>query len=113
MKRSKLLAMLVAGLLVAAFTSCSTMHKSDEVTMTGTMVCSKCKLHITPECQNVLQVTDQNGNTVNYFLAQNDISKDFHDNICKNDGEKATVTGTVEEKNGQEELTASKIDAAQ
>ena len=113
MKKFKLWPLLVAGLLVAVFTSCSTMHKSDEVTMTGMMVCGKCKLHITPECQNVLQVTDQNGNTVNYFLAQNDVSKAFHDNICQNDGEKTIVTGTVEEKDGKEMMTASKIDAAQ
>jgi len=113
MKQFKLWPMLVAGLLIAVFTSCSTMHKSDEVTMTGIMVCGKCKLHQTAVCQNVLQVTDQNGNTVNYFLTQNDVSKAFHSNICMNDGEKATVTGTVEEKNGQEMMTASKIEAAQ
>ncbi len=82
--------------------------KSSEVTMSGMMVCGNCKLHQTKECQNVLQV-QQDGQTVNYFLAQNDVSKDFHDNICKNDGEQATVTGTVEEKDGQEVMTASKI----
>jgi hypothetical protein len=79
--------------------------------MTGTMVCAKCKLHVASSCQNVLQV-QQDGNTVNYFLAQNDVSKGFHDNICMNDGEAATVTGTVEEKGGQEQLTATKIVAA-
>jgi len=39
----------------------------------------------------------------------NDVSQDFHENICKNDGEKATVTGTVEQKGGQETLTPTKI----
>jgi hypothetical protein len=76
------------------------------------MVCAKCKLHITKSCQNVLQV-EQSGTNVNYFLIQNQVSKDFHDNICGNDGEKATVTGTVEEKDGQEVLTATKIAATQ
>jgi len=113
MKRFKLLPILAAGLLVATFTSCTTMHQSDEVTMTGTMVCAKCKMHVAKDCQNVLQVTDQNGTSVNYFLAQNKVSKDFHSNICMNDGEKATVTGTVKEKDGQEVLTPSKIAAAQ
>jgi hypothetical protein len=110
MKRFKLLPMFAAGLLVATFTSCTTTHQSDQVTMTGTMVCAKCKLHVAKDCQNVLQVTDQNGQTVNYFLAQNGVSKDFHNNICMNDGEKTTVTGTVKEKDGQEVLIASKID---
>lgn len=113
MKRFKLWPMLAAGLLVATFTSCTTTHESSEVTLNGTMVCGKCKLHQTAECQNVLEVTDQNGNTVNYFLAQNKVSKDFHSNICTTDGEKATVTGTVEEKDGKEMLTASTIQAAQ
>jgi hypothetical protein len=102
--------MLAAGLLAVTFTSCKTTDDSNQVTLNGTMVCAKCKLHVAKECQNVLQVSDPSGNTVNYFLAQNDVSKDFHDNICKNDGEKTTVTGTVEEKDGQEVLTASKID---
>ena len=99
--------MLAAGFLAITLTSCTT-PKSSEVTLTGNMVCGKCKLHITKECQNVLQV-QQNGATVNYFLVMNDVSKDFHDNICKNDGEQATVTGIVKEKDGQEILTPTKI----
>ena len=113
MKQFKLWPVLAAGLLAAAFTGCKTASDSNEVTMTGTMVCGKCKLHELPECQNVLQVTDQSGNTVNYYLTQNKVSKDFHNNICTNDGEKTTVTGTVAEKDGKEVLTPSKIEAAQ
>jgi hypothetical protein len=111
MKKLTLLLILVAGLLVAVFTGCTTSHPSSQVTMTGTMVCAKCKLHVATSCQNVLQVTE-NGTTNNYFLVQNDVSKDFHNNICMNDGEAATVIGTVEEKDGQEQLTATKIVAA-
>jgi hypothetical protein len=76
------------------------------------MVCAKCKLHLTSTCQNVLQVSE-NGQTVNYFLAQNQVSTDFHHNICMTDGEQTTVTGTVQEQNGQEVLTPTKIVAAQ
>jgi Family of unknown function (DUF6370) len=111
MKMFKLMPIFAAALLAAILTSCSTSHPSDQVTMTGTMVCAKCKLHVATSCQNVLQV-DQGGQTVNYFLVQNDVSKKFHDNICMNDGEKATVTGTVEQKDGQEQLTASNIAAS-
>jgi hypothetical protein len=107
----KLLLILVAGLLAVTFTSCTTSRQSSEVTLTGMMVCGKCKLHQTKECQNVLQV-QQDGQTVNYFLVMNDVSQDFHENICKNDGEKATVTGTVMEKGGQEILTPTKITPA-
>jgi hypothetical protein len=111
MKKLTLLSILTAGLLVAVFTGCATSHPSSQVTMTGTVVCAKCKLHVASSCQNVLQVTE-NGMTNNYFLVQNDVSKSFHDNICQNDGEAATVTGTVEEKDGQEQLTATKIEAS-
>jgi hypothetical protein len=83
---------------------------SKETTLSGNLVCAKCVLHETKACQNVLQV-QQDGKTVNYYLAQNDTSKNFHENICGNSGEKATVTGTVSKKKGKEVLTASKIEA--
>jgi hypothetical protein len=80
------------------------------VTLTGQLVCGKCTLHLTSECQNVLQV-DQNGQTVNYFLAQNKVSKSFHSKVCKTAGIKATVTGTVQQQqDGKEILTATKIE---
>jgi Family of unknown function (DUF6370) len=113
MKQIKLWPVLAAGLVAIALTGCKTADDDKEVTMTGTMVCAKCKLHEAKDCQNVLQVSDPSGNTVNYYLEQNKVSKDFHSNICMNDGEKATVTGTVEEKDGKEVIEASKIEAAQ
>ena len=113
MKQIKLWPILTAGFLAIAFTSCKTTDEGNQVTMTGTMVCAKCKMHETKDCQNVLQVSDPSGSTVNYYLEQNGVSKDFHSNICMNDGEKTTVTGTVKEKDGKEVLTPSKIEAAQ
>ncbi len=102
---------LAVGISAALFTSRVLAADSQKVTLTGTMVCAKCKLHETSECQNVLQV-EQDGKTNNYYLTQNKVSKAFHDNICQNDGEKATVTGKVSEKDGKEVLVASKIEAA-
>jgi hypothetical protein len=81
----------------------------DEVAITGNMVCAKCTLHETKECQNVVQVM-QGTNTVNYYLKQNDVSKAAHDPICKGDPEKVTVTGTVKEKKGKEMMTPTKIE---
>jgi hypothetical protein len=80
-----------------------------EVTLTGNAVCAKCVLHETKECQNVLQVVES-GKTNNYYLAQNAVSKNFHDQICGTAGEKVTATGTVSEKSGKETFTASKIE---
>jgi len=73
------------------------------------LACGKCSLHICKECQNVLQV-QKDGKTVNYFLTQNPVSKDFHSNICQTDGEKVTVTGTVSTDGDKQVLTATKIE---
>jgi ABC-type transporter MlaC component len=104
----KLFLTLAVGILAASFTPLA-LAASSKVTLTGTMVCAKCKLHETAECQNVLQV-EADGKTVNYYLTQNKASKAFHDNICKNDGEKVTVTGKASEKDGKQVLVASKIE---
>ena len=112
MKRTSLTLTLATGLLLAfGAARLLASDASTETTLTGTMVCGKCKLHETSKCQNVLQV-EKDGKSVNYYLTQNKVSKDFHPNICQNDGEKATVTGKVTEKNGKEMLVPSKIEAA-
>lgn len=108
MKKYKWFLALAAGLVVATLASSALAAAAKEVTLSGTMVCGKCKLHITQTCQNVLQV-QKDGKTVNYFLTMNKVAKDFHPNICQNDGEKVTVTGKVSEKSGKEVMVASSI----
>jgi hypothetical protein len=101
---------LAAGLLWAA--SAPQIFADDSsmpLTLTGLLVCGKCTLHLTSECQNVLQV-QKDGKTVNYFLTQNPVSKDFHSNICQTDGEKVTVTGTASTDGDKQVLTATKIE---
>jgi Family of unknown function (DUF6370) len=112
MKNTSLTLSLVVGLLLA-FSTAGLFAKdaSKQITLTGTMVCGKCKLHMTKECQDVLQV-EKDGKTVNYFLTMNKPAKDFHPNICQNDGEKVTVIGTVKEKGGKETMVATKITPA-
>jgi len=96
----------LAGLLaIPAFAA------DKEVTITGEGMCAKCALHETAKCQNVIQ-THEDGKTVNYYLAQNDVSKNFHhDNLCQKN-EKVTATGTLSEKDGKKVLTVSKIEEA-
>src|SRR5271167_2305128 len=110
MKKSKIIAVVAAGFLLAGFTSSLFAEDaSKEVTITGNMVCGKCTLHETKKCQNVVQVV-QGTNTVNYYLKQNDVSKASHDPICQGSPEKVTVTGTVKEKKGKEIMTPTKIE---
>ena len=79
------------------------------VTVTGKIVCAKCSLKKADakECQNVI-VADNNGKTVEYYLAKNALTEEFG-HVCK--GEKNVVaTGTVADKDGKTWLTASKLE---
>jgi hypothetical protein len=110
MKTSKLFLAAAAAILLAVSTSHLFADDSGKVaTITGSMVCGKCTLHLTKACQNVVQVT-KDGKTVNYFLEQNDTSKAAHGAVCGGDSEKVTVTGTVTEKDGQETMVPTKIE---
>jgi hypothetical protein len=106
----KFISTLAAGILLAGLTTraLAADSASKEVTITGSMVCGKCTLHLTKTCQNVVQVT-KDGKTVNYFLTHNDVSKGAHAAVCGGSSEKVTVTGTVKEKDGKEILTPTKI----
>jgi len=107
MKKLKLTMALLAGLAAAGAT---TALAADDTTITGTMVCGKCTLHETKECQNVVQVAGADGKTTNYYLEQNDVSKAQHEPICSGGSEKVTVTGTVKEKDGKTTMTPTKIE---
>ena len=109
MKRTSLILSLTAGLLLTF--GAARVLAADATTLSGKLVCGKCVLHESKECENVLQV-QKDGKTVNYYLAQNKVSKNFHDNICQNDGEQVTVTGKVSEKHGKNTIVASSIEAA-
>jgi hypothetical protein len=80
---------------------------AEEVTLNGEMVCAKCVLHETKQCQNVLKVAE-GGSETKYYLAQNKTAKDNHEQVCSG-AAKATVTGKVSEKAGKKVLTASSI----
>jgi hypothetical protein len=111
----KIALLLATGVMLVGFTArvLAADDAKKEVTLTGTVVCAKCKLHEAgvTKCQNVLQV-EKDGKTVNYYMNDNKVSKDFHKDICENDGEKATVTGKVSEKDGKQMMVASKIEPA-
>jgi hypothetical protein len=105
----KLIGTLAAGVLLAGVSSRAFAADKNEVTITGNMVCAKCTMHETKECQNVVQV-EKDGKTTNYYLKENDVSKAAHEPICGGAPEKVTVTGTVKEKDGKEMLTPTKIE---
>ena len=79
-----------------------------EETFTGEGKCGKCALKETKECQNVV-VVEKEGKKTTYYMAQNEIAKKFHSEICQAT-KKIKVIGTVKEVDGKKELTAKKID---
>jgi hypothetical protein len=111
MKKLKLTIALLAGLAFAGAAFSALAGDAKETTITGNMVCGKCKLHETKECQNVIQV-EKDGKTVNYYLVKNDVSDAMHEDICHGDTKKVNATGTVEEKDGKQQLTVTKLEAA-
>jgi hypothetical protein len=98
-KAKLLMATLVASALIS-----TALGADKEVTITGDGQCAKCSLKETSNCQTAIKAAD--GKT--YYLADNKVSKDFHDEVCK-DTKKVTATGTVKEVDGKMQLTASKI----
>jgi hypothetical protein len=109
MHRSLLVALSAAGLFLTA-----TSHSfagPETVTITGEGKCAKCALKESDKCQNVIQ-TKQDGKTVTYYIAKNDVADKFHRNICQGTKE-VTAKGTVKEVNGKKELTLTEIKAVE
>jgi hypothetical protein len=81
-----------------------------EETYSGSLMCAMCTLHKADahECQDILVVTDANGTKVEYYITKNDVAAKAGE-ACTAEI-KATVTGTVSEKDGKKWLTASKIE---
>ncbi len=85
--------------------------KGKEVTIKGEAKCAMCSLKESDKCQTVIQTEGKNGKMVTYYLADNDVAKGFHENVCK-DAKKVVATGTVKKVKGKEQLTPSKITLA-
>lgn len=81
-----------------------------EDTLSGTLVCAKCALKKADagECQDVLLVKDANGATTEYYVEKNTVAEEAGE-ACTLEI-KATVTGTVTEKDGRKWIAPSKIE---
>jgi len=110
MKKAISLFVSIAGLAAWTLATPGFAAEKGEVTITGEGKCAKCSLKETDKCQNVIQ-TKEDGKTVTYYLAKNDVSNNFHDHLCK-ETQKVTAKGTVKEVDGKKELTASSIELA-
>ena len=109
MKRRTALIAGLWGLLVFALAT-PALADDKEVTVKGEGKCAKCILKEGDKCQTVIE-TKEEGKTVKYYVADNEVGKKFtdKDEICEK-AKPVTATGTVKEVDGKKVLTASKID---
>jgi hypothetical protein len=119
MKKTSLILAGVVGLLLLALATPTFAAKRDrgnrgnkgkEVTVTGEAKCAKCLLKESDKCQTAIQV-NKKGKALTYYLADNDVSKAFHENVCEA-AKKVTVTGKAQKVNGKKGIAATKIELA-
>ncbi len=80
---------------------------AQEITIHGEALCGQGRLPWGAKCPHVIQVKDE-GKTLNYYLMPNDVSKNFHADVCRH-GKTVTATGWLNEGLGKLEFTPSKI----
>ena len=82
---------------------------ADEI-FSGSLLCAKCSLQKADahECQDVLIVTDAKGAKTEYYITKNEVAEKAGE-ACTQEI-KATVTGSVSQKDGKTWLTPSKIE---
>jgi hypothetical protein len=101
------------AILGLASTSFAAENSGKEKTISGTAKCAKCALHQTDKCQTAVEVSGKNGKTKTVLLENNDVAKNFHEQICK-DSKKVKVTGTMHKgDSGKQEMAATKIEAVE
>lgn len=94
---------ILAAAVALAFAPAGLAEES-EITLDGSVMCGKCALGKTAECQDVLVVADGEAKG-QYWIVKNEVSKSFG-HVC--DSEKpARVTGSISEKDGQSWITAT------
>lgn len=100
----------IVGAFILAALACgfTSNAAADETTVTGNAKCLKCVDKVGDTCQLVIQAKEDD-KTVTYTLAQNDVSKAFHDNVAK-EAKKVKATGTVKEEDGKKVMTATKLE---
>jgi hypothetical protein len=100
---------LTAAVAVMSILTLAAPAIADEV-FKGTLVCAQCELRKADahECQDVLLVEDGKGATTEYYITKNEVAEKSGEACTLRIP--ATVTGTVEKKDGKTWLTPSKIE---
>jgi len=98
----------VVGVVALVAVAAMAQDKNKEVTLKGTLLCAKCSLGKTAECTTAIQVKEGD-KTVTYYLDDKGAGEEHHEPICGGAKKEGTVTGKVEEKNGQKYIKPDKV----
>jgi hypothetical protein len=77
-----------------------------DVTLKGTITCTKCQLKETEACGNAI-VVEKDGKKITYYFQDEGRSEKYHKNICTG-AKKGSVTGAVSEKDGKHFIKPAK-----
>lgn len=80
-----------------------------KTTIKGLGMCAKCELGETARCQNAVKIV-KDGKEWIYLFADNDLSKDFHKNICASTANIIAVGDLLSKENGRPIFTATKLE---
>ena len=80
--------------------------KDKEVTLKGTIVCTKCELGETSDCANAIKVKED-GKDVVYYFDDNGKAEKYHATICT-EPRKGSVTGVVTTKDKKKYIKPKK-----
>jgi hypothetical protein len=100
-----------ATLSALMLTLCLPLRADTTTKFSGTATCAKCELKKTDACQMAIKTKNTDGKEEILMVENNKISKDFHDNICK-EAKDVNAEGTISEKDGQKVVTLKKITLA-
>jgi hypothetical protein len=79
-----------------------------EVTLKGTILCTRCALKETAKCGNAIVVKD-GAKEVTYYFKDKGNKESYHEEVCGGAKKQGTVTGTVSEKDGKKWITPTKV----
>jgi hypothetical protein len=101
-----LLGLLVAFAVTLTVNAVEEKEKPKEVTLKGTIVCTKCELGETDDCGNAIKVKEGD-KTVIYYIDDNGKKEKYHKTFCTAP-QKGSVTGVVSEKDKKKFIKPSK-----
>lgn len=112
MKKLALLSILALAALGLSLRAEEPVKPAPAVTkIAGEGTCAKCDLKTATACQNAIIVTGADGKKETILCDENDVSKAFHESICKG-AEKVTAEGVITEKDGKKTIALTKIELA-